>query len=184
MKCKKINKENNGVFMVDSQGNTVELTDNNQLCKYENNNRVQLLNMLNDFFESEDSKNHQVLADIVRLAREKNIDHYAYGEVSDHSDTCLIDYSMNNRQALIDCRIRIFYKEQEDLSFMIMFGRGTTGSIPGFEYYLTFDHKNYTNDIRPLIEKYFSLINDAKQEIELLNYFRTKVEDRIYYYYS
>ena len=184
MKCQKIYKENNGVFMIDYQNNTVELTDNTQLHKYENNNHVQLLKMLNDFFESKDSKNHKVLVDIIQLAREKNIDHYAHGELSDDSDTCLIDYFMNNREALIDCRVRIFYKEQYDLSFMILFGRGTTGSIPGFEYYLKFDHKNYTTDIKPLIEKYFSLINDANQEIEFLNYFRTKIDDRICYYYS
>ena len=51
MKCQKIYKKNNSVFMIDSRENTVELTDNTQLNEYENKNSVQLLPMLNNFFE-------------------------------------------------------------------------------------------------------------------------------------
>ncbi len=185
MKCQKIYKKNNSVFMIDSRENTVELTDNTQLNEYENKNSVQLLPMLNNFFEREDNKNHKVLVDVVRLAREKNIDHFAYGEVGGPDiDTCILEYCLNNRESFMHCNLRVFYKERSNLSFIISFGSGTSGTVPGFEYYLKFDHKNYTADIKPLIEKYFSLFSEANQEIEFLNYFRTKVENRIRYYYS
>ena len=97
MKCQKIYKKNNSVFMIDSRENTVELTDNTQLNEYENKNSVQLLPMLNNFFEREDNKNHKVLVDVVRLAREKNIDHFAYGEVGGPDiDTCILEYCLNS----------------------------------------------------------------------------------------
>ena len=184
MKCVEIYKENNSVYMVDSESDTIELTDYAELNKYENATRIQLLTMLNEFFERKDSENYTVLADIVAMAKDKNIDHYAYGEVGADKDTCIIDYYLKNRESYLDCKLRVFYEKESSLRFMISFASGNSGSIPGFDYYLFFDKKAYNLRIKPIIEKYFSIVNDCDGELEILDGFYTAIKNAIFYYYN
>ena len=67
MKCKKIFKEDNKVYMIDSNKTKLELTDLFKVSRYESQNNVNIKEILNQFFKAENKQGYGVLEDLEKL---------------------------------------------------------------------------------------------------------------------
>ncbi|MDU2702379.1 MAG: hypothetical protein E7C47_09590 [Veillonella sp.] len=184
MKCKKIFKEDNKVYMIDSNQTTLELTDITKVNRYENKNNVDIKDILNQFFKSENKQGYVVLEDLDQLVNKYRIDSCSYAETGCYDpDKSMLVYIIKNRNSLLDCQLKVFYSENEQLEFIVEFSKGASGDIPGISLFKYFRENRYMF-IKPLIEKYFMLKDSCIGEIELIKNLYSDIEYDINRYYN
>ena len=183
MKCKKIFKEDNKVYMIDSNKTKLELTDLFKVSRYEGQNNVNIKEILNQFFKAENKQGYGVLEDLEKLVVKYRIDSYSYAETGCYDvDKSMLIYIIKNRKSILDCQLKVFYSENYELEFIVEFSRGASGDIPGISLFKFFREDRYIF-IRPLIEKYFMLNDNGAGEIELIKNLYSNIEYDINKYY-
>ncbi|MGL4571968.1 MAG: hypothetical protein ACRCVJ_12985 [Clostridium sp.] len=184
MFCKEIIRDYDKVFMVDSNDFKLEISNLDEVSKYEVNNRIELSVMLNDFLSKKEQSSISVLRDIEYMVKKYNIDYFAFGESADYANQySKITYNTNNRKSYIDCTFSVFYNKNEELKFIVSFKKGSSGTIPGFDFNMHFNNFSYLS-IKNLIEGYFKLDEDSTGEIKLLDELYSKVRNDIIRYYN
>lgn len=183
MLCKRILKENCTVYMIDSKDQKLDLENCSAIQKYERNNSVKVISMINEFFSKKDSGFKDIINNIEYMVDEYNIDYFVFGEGATSNNLYSpIIYNINNRKSKIDCILKVFYRENEGLNLMISFNEGSSGSIPGYDFYLHFKCNDYFK-VRHLIEDYFKLDEDLEGEVKLLDDLYNKIKRaRVNYY--
>lgn len=183
MKCKEITRSEEKVFIIDSNDSKLEVSDVNKLCKYESENSLEFSHMINEFLGERENKYINLIEDIESMIKKYNIDYFSYAECGGYpNDIIGIIQNINNRKSTIDCILKVFYNKKEKLKFMISFNKGSSGSVPGYEFYLHFGYESYS-EIRCLIEEYFKLDDDSNGEIKLLDSLYAKIRRSIINYY-
>lgn len=184
LKCKKILKEDNKVYIIDSEETKLDLTNISEVNKYESRYRVNVKDILNQFFKSESIKGYGVLEDLEKLIDEYKIDSFVCADMGVYDPNInMIVYTIKNREAYLDCQLKVFYSENKELEFIVEFSIGAAGIVSGISLFKCFKEEQYVF-IRPLIKKYFMLNNDGVGEIEIIKNLYSDIEESINRYYE
>lgn len=187
MKCYKLIKENNNVFMIDDNGLKLNLENDYDIQKYEKANSVDVLKLVNEFIGEKDSDFTDILTNIEKLVQKYNIDYYMFGEGKQVSrENLVLIYNLKNRNSCVDCILKVFFKDKSEcvpsVNYMIEFSEGSSGDYFGFSFYKYFNQRN-SYEIYNLLEEYFSSDSGNKDQM-VINKCISNVKKRMEYYYS
>lgn len=140
--------------------------------------------ILNEFFKFENKHGYIVLEDLEQLVVKYRIDSYSYAEIGCYDiNKSMLVYIMKNINSVLDCQLKVFYSENEELKFTVEFSRGPRGYVPGISLFKPFRENKYIF-IKPLIEKYFMINNSVVEEIKLIKKLYSDIEYDINRYYN
>lgn len=180
MECKEIIKKDFNVYLIDSNNNQLNLSNDRDISKYEKNNKVDIIKMVDDFLEEQDNGFLSMITDIEEMVQLYHIDYFILGEGIEVSyDNLAIMYNLKNRNSYVDCALKIFYNKDErfssKLKYMLDFSQGANGQNFGYSIYRYFT-KDEFYIIKNMLEDYFQdekkgdktkkVINDCMKNIQ------------------
>lgn len=185
MNCKNIIKKNGIAYVVDIDGNELDIENFNDINLYEKKNNCVIKDFLNNFIQSKDNGFKTVIDTIEEMVDKYRIDYYVYGngkEVSE--DNVALMYNLKNRNSVIDCYLKVFYSEQYNkISYMICFSEGASGIHFGYEFYRYFTLEDFFK-IERLLLIYFSNNDTGVNDKILLKDLANNAIEHINNYYS
>ncbi|MBS5307697.1 hypothetical protein [Clostridium sp.] len=191
MKCVKLLKEDNVVFMLDNEGGKLNLEDDIKTQRYEKSHNVNVKDMVNKYLGEEDNGFAKIICEIEKLVKRYNIDYFMYGDGKNVTqDSLALIYNLKNRNSYIDCTLKVFFSIEKTshhsidrIKYMIDFSTGSKGNTYGFEFFKYFTCDNFY-EIKHKLESYFSVNDDRAKDIEVIEDCFNNVKNRINYYYS
>lgn len=188
IKCNKLIKENNNVFMIDENGFKLNLENDFDIQKYEKANGIDVLNMVNKYISEKDSGFTNIITYIEKLVQKFNIDYYMFGDGKQVSrENLALIYNLKNRNSCVDCILKVFYEDKcgsvPSVNCMIEFSEGSSGDYFGFSFYKYFNQSNLY-EIYNLLEEYFSSDSSGDKDQAVINRCISNVKNRMKYYYS
>jgi hypothetical protein len=188
MKCTKLIKENNNVFMLDENGFKLNLENDFDIQKYEKANSVDVLKIVNKYISEKNSDFTDIITNIEKLVQKYNIDYYMFGEGKQVSrENIALIYNLKNRDSCVDCILKVFYEDKcesvPSVKYMIEFSEGSSGDYFGFSFYKYLNQSNLY-EIYNLLEEYFSSDSSGDKDQMVINKCISNVKNQMEYYYS
>ncbi len=189
IKCKELIKQNCNVYMIDEDGYKLDLENDLIIQKYQKKNNVKVIDMVNEFLNTQDDKFYSIISTIERMVKKYNIDYFMYGDAKRATnDRLSLMYNLKNRNSYIDCNFKISYycgrrTNERKVSYMIDFFKGSDGDYLGFSFYRYFNFEDFYK-IEIMLDKYFSSDMSGTEDKEVLNNCIKNVQSGINYYYS